>query len=478
MNTTRAWLRLLCIPAGVLAVAAGAADSPLPRWRNNDGMVFIRGGEFVRGGKFPVRVRSFYMDQREVTTAQFCEFLNAGNAKHWNEKQEIGKRDGRFAPQAGKERWPMRLVTWAEASAYAAWAGKRLPTEAEWEWAAAGKERRKFPWGNEPITPQRANFGGHVGHPEPVGSHPDGKTPDGLCDLSGNVAEWCGDWFDPGYYAKAPVDDPPGPAEGVVLPGQKQRRHVRRGGCYAMEPADQESAARGSSVEDYRVGCVGFRCARPARRLLVLLGENFEAIEFAAFTGVMSWATHTKRIADYMMPKGGSEPEVPNIEVAVAGFDAEVRSMAGICVRPDVLVRDLKPEDMDRFDAVAIPACVGSARGRHNEKGQSDLTSDDAVALVRRIHDNDGIVSLMCWGDEILQKAKIVPEKVAGKTEQLVFDPKSRTTTCGGPGIALETACLLLKQLISDAEYRSFRRFNPWLFGAKDEFAPRFDCVR
>jgi len=458
-----------------LAVGAAPADDDavrrLQREKDNSGMAFIRGGEFVRGGKHKTRVRSFYMDQHEVTNAQFCEFLSDGHAACWNKEQEIEKKGGKFVPKPDKERWPVYCVAWQEADAYAKWAGKRLPTEAEWEWAAAGKERRKFPWGNEDITPERANYGGKIGHPMAVGSFPTGKTPDGLFDMSGNVAEWCRDWFDAGYYAKAPEDDPPGPEKA----GEPKPRRVRRGGCFAMEPADQTCAARGASAPNYRPKCIGFRCVRPARRVLILLGENFEEIEFAAYSGVLSWASHTRRSLNYVLldPKA---PELPLIEVVVAGFDKEVHSMGAMHIRPDVLVRDLKDEDIDRFDAMAVPACVGGGRGRHTYKGQADLESDRAVSIARRVHANGGIVSTMCESG-ILDKAKL-PHRNASADEPVTFDEKGRTTTSVGSAVAAETACMLLKHLVSADEYRTFRQNNPWLFGDKDQFPPRVDAVK
>lgn len=248
-------LSLACWLAACPNLAAGQPPvaKNLPRWRDNTGMVFVRGGEFVRGDQFKVRVRSFYMDQFEVTNEQYCQFLNDGKGKHdqhWNDKQEIDKKDGKFVPKAGKERWPVAFVSWHDASAYAAWAGKLLPTESEWEWAAAGQESRKFPWGNEPLTPQRANFGKNVGQPQPVGSYPEGQNPLGIFDLVGNVAEWC-------------LPDLPESEAAKKSPKGKLLR-VWRGGCWVMGPEHQGATARSPYPAEARVPCIGFRCVRPA----------------------------------------------------------------------------------------------------------------------------------------------------------------------------------------------------------------------
>jgi len=481
-----AWLACLMAAMGSVrgadvAPARGRGGRAEPRWKDNTGMVFVRGGRFVRGGKHRVRVRSFYMDRYEVTNRRYCEFLSAGGAKHWNAKQEIDKTDGRFAPKPGKERWPVYCVSWPDAVAYAAWAHARLPTEAEWEYAAGGSDGRKYPWGSEAITPERANFGGKVGHPKAVGSYPKGKTPEGLFDLSGNVAEWCGDAYDPTYYAHAPQDSPPGPREG--------KRRVRRGGCFAMAAEDQQCAARGSSAADYRPRCIGIRCVRPARRVLLILGENFEEIEFAAFTGVLSWAMATRKVSNSVLGRSADAADLPLIEVVVAGFGREVRGMGGTRVRPDVLVGDLRDGDVDRFDAVAIPACVGAGRGRHTDRGQTDLLSPATIGIVRRVHANGGIIATMCWAETVLKAAKLWRKGHAaayplyttrkdGAYRGLVYDEKLRTITSGSPAVATEAACLLLKKLVVEAEYKAFRRSNPWLFGIRDEFAPRLDVAK
>ncbi len=263
------------VALSLVLVALMARLPPPPTWaeepakppanRRNDPdeeMVFIAGGQFVRGGHYPVRVDAFYIDRREVTNRQYCRFLNAGHADCWNKNQEIEKRDGRFVPVEGKQCWPVYGVAWHEAVAYARWAGKRLPTEAEWEWAAGGPQGRKYPRGNDPITPERANFGGNLGHPVAVGSFPQGKTPLGIFDLSGNVAEWCSDWYDPGYYQRAPLENPQGPQRGSESPPRK----VRRGGCWAMDPDHQQCAARGASAMNYRPRCIGIRCVRSAEK--------------------------------------------------------------------------------------------------------------------------------------------------------------------------------------------------------------------
>lgn len=150
--------------------------------------------------------------------------------------------------------------------------------------------------------------------------------------------------------------------------------------------------------------------------------------------------------------------------------------MGGTTVRPHVLVQSLTPAEIDRLDAVAIPACVGGGRGQHTWQGQADLESDQAVVIVRRVHANGGIISTMCAGAVTPRKANLpLPQS---KGEGVSYDKALRTATSAGPGVAIEAACLLVRELVRPEEYRTFRQYNPWLFGGKDQFPPRMESLR
>ena len=187
-------------------------------------MALILAGEFQMGSNdgdsdekpvHTVYLDAFYIDKYEVTNAQYKKFIDATEYKapyYWN--------DSRFnAPNN-----PVVGVTWYDAKAYADWAGKRLPTEAEWEKSArGGLVGKKYPWGDT-LTHDDANYSGTGGkdiwtYTSPVGSFkPNGY---GLYDMVGNVWEWCADWYDANYYAISPKSNPTGPSSGswAVLRG-------------------------------------------------------------------------------------------------------------------------------------------------------------------------------------------------------------------------------------------------------------------
>lgn len=235
-------------------------------------MVFVEGGEYVRpgqyylyreeksrqGDRYTVGISSFYIDKCEVTVEEYCTFLNDGNEGYWNPWYPKIKRNesGRFVP-AGPDvaKMPVGGVNYYQAKGYAQWAGKRLPTEAEWEYAAGGKEGRKYPWGNEEPDKTRTGFGGPI---KPVGSFPKGATPEGVLDLLGNVTEWCADFYSEDYYRKAPpgnlLEDPHGPKSGYY--------RMTRGGCTGMKMVVTTRHQRPPLLS---AGCLGFRCVRSAR---------------------------------------------------------------------------------------------------------------------------------------------------------------------------------------------------------------------
>ena len=197
--------------------------------QGKDNMALIAGGEYTRAGefwdstgggfsedqkpsrgnKYRVRVSSFYIDKYKVTNEDYCKFLNDGNAGYWTPwnlriaRAVTGRNVGRFVPvDQSLARHPVVLVNWYQAKGYAAWAGKRLPTEAEWEFAAGGQDGRKYPWGNEEPDETRADIPIKYHHTVPVDWFPKSATPEDVFQMAGNSAEWCADYFDTASYTK------------------------------------------------------------------------------------------------------------------------------------------------------------------------------------------------------------------------------------------------------------------------------------
>jgi sulfatase modifying factor 1 len=239
-----------------------------------DEMALIPAGKFTMGssGKaldedaaekpsHEVTLAAFLIDKREVTNAQYAAFLNAVKvtkdaAGHEyiavNEHLRLEQANGAWQPKAGKGAFPMVNVSWYGANAYAHWAGKRLPTEAEWEKAARGTDGRKYPWGND-WDDTKARHGSE--NQAAAGSLPQGASPYGCLDMVGNAWEWTSSVFKPYPYT---------PADGREDPQSGERR-VARGGSFAGEPFITHATYRFRPLPGFKHPFLGFRCAKPAQ---------------------------------------------------------------------------------------------------------------------------------------------------------------------------------------------------------------------
>ena len=276
-------------------------------------MVLIPAGEFLMGSsegegaydehpQHKVYLDDYYIDKYEVTNAQFQKFVEAtgyitdaerkGKGEVWNPIDYSTNKKRYFnsvnwrCPSAWKQKrphpdswksdiairmdnfdayvsctdnmnYPVVQVSWNDAKAYAAWVGKRLPTEAEWEKAARGNDSRLWSWGNV----FDLNVGGVTVHTNiatdslvPVNSFPTGISSYSVYNLAGNVAEWVADWYAPDYYSYSPKKNPKGPDKGDF--------HVLRGGSWRHQKSYHVlSTTRAYQVPDYSSNFVGFRCA-------------------------------------------------------------------------------------------------------------------------------------------------------------------------------------------------------------------------
>lgn len=256
-------------------------------------MVFVPAGQFQMGSSeagpiHTVALDAYWIDQTEVTNAMFTAFLNEkGNQVEdgvsWWESGAghggivygyIDEGQGRFNSQAGYEDFPVIEVSWYGASAYCAWVGGQLPTEAEWEYAARGPQGWEYPWGNTfdgslvnycdancTYEWQDTKFNDGFAQWGPVGSYPEGASWCGAMDMAGNVWEWVGDWWSEDYYAHSSFENPHGPEFGTF-------RVVRGGSWFDEDWKVNTSFRKGLTSSSCRMHWVGFRCVVPAQSSL------------------------------------------------------------------------------------------------------------------------------------------------------------------------------------------------------------------
>jgi formylglycine-generating enzyme required for sulfatase activity len=225
-----------------------------------EGMVLVPAGTFQMGAAagdaqpiHSVTLAQFFLDQFEVTNARYraCE---ASGACTPPARRGSDTRGGYYTDTTF-DQFPVLNVTWDQASTFCQSEGGRLPTEAEWEYAATGGDGRRYPWGNDF---DRSLVPVSVADTQAVGSFPGGVSPFGVYDMAGNALEWVNDWYSDGYYAVSPPENPQGPDTGT--------RKVLRGGSFGNPDGTIYLATRrfsrppnGADVD------IGFRCMRPVQ---------------------------------------------------------------------------------------------------------------------------------------------------------------------------------------------------------------------
>lgn len=205
------------------------------------------GGDIAEGPSHTVTLDAFYIDKMEVTNALYRKCVDA------DECPRIERAT--YFDDPAYDQHPVVNVTWPWARAFCAWAGKRLPTEAEWEKAARGTDGRTYPWGEE-IDCERAQFKECGGQTIPVGSKPSGASPYGALDMAGNVWEWVSDRWQEDYYEVSPTHNPQGPPN----PGSVRVERVFRGGSWSESADYVRSAYRTWYEPDAKYYNLGFRC--------------------------------------------------------------------------------------------------------------------------------------------------------------------------------------------------------------------------
>ncbi len=283
------------LTAALLACSCGAPAPPAAGGSlATASMVRIAGGSFHMGTDqgFPyegpvheVRLQPFAIDRHEVTVGEFARFVEATGYRteaegfgwsgafdaqrgEWTKVDGASWREPEGPGRRAQEREPVTQVSWNDAVAFCRWRGGRLPTEAEFELAArGGLEGRAYGWGDELLAEGRHHTNVYQGSfplgdegedgfvsRAPVESFPPNGL--GLYDMTGNVWEWTADWYDPGYYAESPRDDPRGPATG-------EARSIRGGSFLCSENycTGYRVAARSQATPDSGLNSLGFRCA-------------------------------------------------------------------------------------------------------------------------------------------------------------------------------------------------------------------------
>lgn len=241
----------ILIAVALLSAACGNKVGS-ERKSSEDGMVqvYVPEGVLQMGGLDPraaadekpvhkVEMKGYWVDKTEVTNAMFMQCVQAGTCSP--PQSTSSEANPSYFNNAEFNDYPVVNVTWEAARQYCEWAGRRLPTEAEWEYAARGNTINTYPWGEETPDETRANFNYLNKDTSQVGSYPAGASPFGALDMAGNVFEWTNDFYGAQYYASSPASNPTGPELRAAY-----FNRVVRGGSYADGDVDIRTSNRAS----------------------------------------------------------------------------------------------------------------------------------------------------------------------------------------------------------------------------------------
>jgi formylglycine-generating enzyme required for sulfatase activity len=258
--------------------ATSGIGSKTQSTKDNMIQVYVPAGTFLMGSRdseisaydnekpqHEVYLESFWLDETEITNSMYEGCVQAGACEPPSSNASHKQASYYGNPEYGN--YPVVFVTWFQANTYCEWTGRRLPSETEWEKAARGIDGRLYPWGNQNVTGELANFADRNtdadwadpltddGYQDtaPVGSYPDGASPYGALDMAGNVWEWVYDHYDAAYYLIPSGSNPGGPETGEA--------RVIRGGSWYFHPRDIRAAFRYGHAPAYVSCSGGFRCA-------------------------------------------------------------------------------------------------------------------------------------------------------------------------------------------------------------------------
>ena len=227
-------------------------------------METIQAGEFLMGSK-QEEGRADERPQRNIYLDTYAiDLYEVSNKRYLNFIRDTGRKDpanpysaGLLSDETGIDSLPVVQVTWYDAVDYCRWAGKHLPTEAQWEKASRGEKGIKYPWGSEKPSMKLVNFQKNWEGLKtlwPVSGENKSASPYGIKGMAGNVREWVKDWYSPDYYKNRPLSNPQGPEIGILK--------VIRGGSWHSFKADIRSASRGKGGFALKTDGIGFRCAK------------------------------------------------------------------------------------------------------------------------------------------------------------------------------------------------------------------------